>query len=96
MEYVINRLTEISCQEISDRELKLLQKHPLIKATTKDYVRENQIRFILQPVINELLNIFDSKQDIERHLNQIRVSLQERASAKGYACRQYSQSIESY
>lgn len=85
MEYVTSRLIEASCQEIVDENPKLLQKHALIKATTKDYVKENQHRLILQPVINELLNVFNSKQDIENRLNQILSSLKEISSPpKGY------------
>ncbi|MGD1920969.1 MAG: NB-ARC domain-containing protein [Pleurocapsa sp.] len=85
MEYVTDRFTESTCEEIVHQNLKLLQNHALIKATTKDYIKENQHRLILQPVIDELLNVFNSKQDIEQHLNQILSSLKEISSPpKGY------------
>ena len=86
MEYVTSRLIEISSKEISDRQLDLLHKHALIKATAKDYIRENQNRLILQPLINRLLIDFNSKQDIEIHLNQILLDLQKTSpTLKGYA-----------
>ncbi len=85
MEYVTSRFTEAICQEIGDRDPKLLQNHALIKATTKDYVKENQNRLILQPALDGLLNVFNSKQDIEKRLNQILSSLKEISSPpKGY------------
>lgn len=85
MEYVTNRLTENSCAEIVHQKLNLLQSHALIKATTKDYLKENQSRLILQPLVDELLNIFDSKQNIEARLNQILATLKEiSATPKGY------------
>ena len=76
-EYVTNRLIEKSYQEIVSQKLHLLKNHALIKATTKDYVRENQSRLILQPIINKLLTFFNSQQSLETHLNQILSTLQQ-------------------
>ena len=76
MEYLTNRLVEGVSQEIVERQPKLLRNYALIEATAKDYVRENQIRLILQPVINELLTVLRSKQEIEQRLRQILLMLQ--------------------
>ena len=87
MEYVTNRLIEISSLEISGKKkLELLHKHSLLKATTKDYLRKNQNRLILQPLINRLLITFNSKRDIAIGLNQILLDLQQIFPIfKGYA-----------
>lgn len=52
MEYVTERLIEQVSHELSDINLYLFNTHALIKATAKDYVRQTQIRLILQPILN--------------------------------------------
>jgi len=85
MEYLTNLLVEGVSQEIITHQPELLQTHALIKATAKDYIRENQIRLILQPVINELLTTLRSKKKIEKCLGQILSNLQDAASPEaGY------------
>ena len=77
MEYVTSRVIELVCEEIATQQLKLLRDHALIKGTAKDYIRENQIRLILQPAIDELLVTFRSKKALEERLRQIVIMLQE-------------------
>ena len=77
MEYVTSRLIEGVCDEIVTGKRSLIRDHALIQATAKDYIRETQIRLILKPVINELLAVFGSQTDIERHLTQTIATLQE-------------------
>jgi WD40 repeat protein len=85
MEYVTSRLIEASCAEIISQNPQLLQNHALIKATTKDYIKENQNRLILQPLIEQLLTVFNHKQDLEIHLKQILANLQQKSCLqKGY------------
>ncbi|WP_088889845.1 NB-ARC domain-containing protein [Leptolyngbya ohadii] len=57
MEYVTTRLIEQISKEIRTGSLEHFNNHALIKATAKDYVREIQIRLILKPVIDNLINI---------------------------------------
>jgi WD40 repeat protein len=71
MEYVTQRLIEIVCQEIVAQNLDLFRCHALMKATAKDYVRETQIRLILEPVIDGLLTVLRSKKNLENQLSQI-------------------------
>ena len=87
MEYVTSRLIEISSSEINGEEkLELLHQHALVKATAKDYIKENQNRLILQPLINRLLVDFNSKRNIEIRLKQILFDLQQTSpTLKGYA-----------
>ncbi|PMB50790.1 hypothetical protein CEN40_00890 [Fischerella thermalis CCMEE 5205] len=77
MEYVTQVLIEQVCQEIATENIELFRCHALMKATAKDYVREAQIRLILQPVINGLLTVFRSKKGIEKQLNKILARLRE-------------------
>ncbi|MBP5971805.1 NACHT domain-containing protein [Brasilonema sp. CT11] len=71
MEYVTQVLIELVCGEIETHNIDLFRCHALIKATAKDYVRETQIRLILQPVINGLLTVFRSKKNLVNQLTQI-------------------------
>jgi WD40 repeat protein len=71
MEYVTCRLIEEVCQEIVTQSIELFRCYALMKATAKDYVRETQIRVILQPVIDGLLAIFRGQRNVEARLNQI-------------------------
>jgi WD40 repeat protein/transcriptional regulator with XRE-family HTH domain len=80
MEYVTNRLIEHVCQEIKTQKLEIFRCHALMKATVKDYIREAQIRLILQPVIHGLLTVFGSKKNLENQLIQIIENLRETSS----------------
>jgi WD40 repeat protein len=75
IEYITSRLIEKICQEITTQNLNLLKNYSLIKATAKDYIRENQIRLILHPIINNLLAVFRSPRDLEVQLTTILASL---------------------
>ena len=50
MEYLTDRLIEQVCAEIQTGKIELFNRHALIKATAKDYVREAQVRLILNPI----------------------------------------------
>jgi WD40 repeat protein len=80
MEYITERLIEQVCREIQDvklespnprTNLQLFRSHALIKAQAKDYVRETQIRLILQPVIDKLIASLGDSKTIEIGLAQI-------------------------
>ncbi|MEL6495127.1 MAG: NB-ARC domain-containing protein, partial [Cyanobacteria bacterium J06623_7] len=71
MEYLTNLLVEEVSQEIIGNQPQLLCRHALVKATTKDYVRENQVKLILQPIIDELWSVYSSKSKVEQCLTQI-------------------------
>ncbi|TFI54554.1 NACHT domain-containing protein [Mastigocladus laminosus UU774] len=77
MEYVTQVLIEQLCEEITTENFDLFRCHALMKATTKDYIKETQIRLIIQPLINELLTVFRSKKGIEKQLTQILARLRE-------------------
>ena len=55
MEYMTDKLIGEVWQEIKTENIQLLNSHALIKAQSKDYVREAQIRLILKPIKEKLL-----------------------------------------
>ncbi len=71
MEYITEHLTELICAEITTQKIALLNSHLLVKATVKDYIRDAQIYFILQPIIDKLLKIFTNENGLEFQLNKI-------------------------
>ncbi|ELS33275.1 MULTISPECIES: NB-ARC domain-containing protein [Pseudanabaena] len=83
MEFVTNLLIEQIYQEITqehplgilpsiqsklNRQLFYLRHYALIKATAKDYVRQSQIRLILEPLIAKLLGRLGSNQMVAKEL----------------------------
>ncbi|MBN3896138.1 MAG: AAA family ATPase [Nostoc sp. NOS(2021)] len=77
MEYVTQRFIDQICQEIANHNIDLFRCHALMKAMAKDYVRDIQIRLIVQPVIDGLLGVFRSKKNLENQLTKILANLRE-------------------
>jgi len=71
MEYMTDRFIDQVSQEISTGELTLFNSHSLIKAQSKDYIREFQNRFIFKPIIAKLFDTYRSKKRIEEQLNKV-------------------------
>ena len=71
MEYVTHRLIEQICEEIVNQNLDLFSSHALLKAQAKDYVKDTQMRLILQPVINGLIAILKNPITVENQLTKI-------------------------
>ena len=81
MEYLTDRLIEQVCAEIQTGKIDLFKSHALIKATTKDYVRETQVRLILKPIAKRLLTILGDKASLS--LQQILTTLREQSPRLG-------------
>ncbi len=84
MEYVGDQLIEQVCAELvagpsagDAARPPLWQTHALLKAKSKDYVRESQTRMIVQPVIDRLLVAWRSSAAIAQQLKQRLVALQQ-------------------
>jgi hypothetical protein len=85
MEYMIERLIEQVCQEIVTEEFGLLMSHALIKATASDYIRDSQIRVILEAIAKRLRTNFTFSNGLEHKLNQIIEKLKQKFSdSPGY------------
>ncbi|MEA5505114.1 NB-ARC domain-containing protein [Halotia wernerae UHCC 0503] len=86
MEYITESIIEQICQEITTDKIALFMSHALMGATVKDYVRDIQIRLILQPIIERLLNLLRTQTNIEDKLTQILEPLRDKFIVKpGYA-----------
>ncbi|MDZ8187965.1 MAG: NB-ARC domain-containing protein [Nostoc sp. ChiSLP02] len=77
MEYVTTNLIEKVCEEIVTENIDLFRRHAVMKATGKYYVKDTQIRLIVKPVIDGLLNVSRSKKNIENQLTQILTKLRQ-------------------
>ncbi|MDJ0689424.1 MAG: NB-ARC domain-containing protein [Xenococcaceae cyanobacterium MO_188.B32] len=73
MEYVTERLIEQITREViqASSSLSFFRSYASIKATTKDYIRESQIRLILEPIAEQLRTTFGSSKAIEQQLQKI-------------------------
>ena len=75
MEYVTNRLVKEVCQEIETKTIFLFKNHALLKAQTKDYIKDIQTHFILKPISEQLLRVFGTPDGIDNQLMTIVSSL---------------------
>jgi WD40 repeat protein len=86
MEFMTEQLIEKVYQGLVTEEVSMLMNYALAKAQAKDYIRESQIRIILEPIANRLKSSFKSPRDIEHKLKQLLLKLQkEYATSSGYA-----------
>jgi WD40 repeat protein len=58
MEYVTHRLVVYLSEEITGETVRLFEAYALMKAEAKEYVRESQVRLILQPLAQRLLSVY--------------------------------------
>jgi hypothetical protein len=54
MEYVTSNLVDRLCVEIETQTPRLLDTHPLLQATAKEYIRQAQLRPIVRPALDRL------------------------------------------
>ena len=84
-EYLTNRLVDGACRELATGNIQLLQRQALLKAQTKEYVRQSQARMLLTPIGERLLAQFGRiilADMLQAILNQLR---RETPRAPGYA-----------
>ena len=82
VEYMIDRIINKAEQEIKNNQINFIKNYALLKAQSKKYVRDAQIRQILEP-IKEQLKIKFGKQGIENKLYEI-IQHQNRDRIPGY------------
>lgn len=86
MEYMSDRLVRQVYHDIASHELTFFNQYALIKAQAKDYIRESQVRLILQPIKDKLLAAFETRQNLETQLNYLLELLHQKPSLRnGYA-----------
>ncbi|NWF61407.1 MAG: pentapeptide repeat-containing protein [Fischerella sp.] len=80
MEYMVSQLVNQICEEITSditlEKISLFKRYALLKAQTEGKIRNTQVRFLLEPVAERLINTFGNKNLIKEHLLQILTILQ--------------------
>lgn len=81
-EHVSQRLVQIIATEIVAEQPNFLRLFALLKAQSPDYVRTAQRRFLLQPLVEELVDRLDGIERVEQHLRSLLSHLQARESPR--------------
>ena len=83
--YITNQFVEQVNEEIRTKEFFLFNRHALLKAMAKDYVRDSQIRLIVQPLIDRLFVTIGDTEKIKQHFKQVLSMVREKNPQKpGY------------
>lgn len=85
MEYMTNQLVKEIYQEIETIKISLFKNYALLKAQAKDYIKDIQAHFILNPIGEQLLRVFGTPESLETHLMAILSCLRGKVSIEtGY------------
>ncbi len=57
LEYLTGRLVDEACSAIEGEHVERFNRHALLKAQAKEYVRQTQARLIVQPVVERLTRL---------------------------------------
>ena len=85
MEYITDRLIEQISAEIINGDTDFFNRLALMKAQTKDYLRNAQVRLILNPICDRLLTTLGSPATIQFCLEARLSALQQAGRQPGYA-----------
>ena len=90
MEYMIERLVRQVSQVIAEgqqsQQFPIFKSYALMKATAKDYIRESQIRVIVEPVVKRALALVETRQTLAEQLNQLLCQIRSQdPTVPGYA-----------
>ncbi|WP_199333391.1 BTAD domain-containing putative transcriptional regulator, partial [Oculatella sp. FACHB-28] len=87
MEFVTERFVNQIIKELTSAELSLFIRYCLIKTTVKDYVRESQVRLILNPIAAQFRHTFNTQNLLKQRISQILTVLQQPDNHfSGYGC----------
>lgn len=86
IEYMTEKIIHLATTELITGQLHLLHNHALMLADAQDYVRESQVKTILQPITEKLIKHFINQRNLADHCQQILKQLQIQENLKpGYA-----------
>ncbi|MBD2088358.1 WD40 repeat domain-containing protein [Microcoleus sp. FACHB-1515] len=87
MEYLIERLIEQVCAELLHFQPhhSFLNAFALIKATARDYIRDSQVRVILQPLVEQAIAQLGSDRDLADQLSHLLWQYRQAEYKAGYA-----------
>lgn len=81
LEYATERFVQQLCSEFETQQLNVWQTHSLLRVKAKDYIREIQMRLIVEPVMERLLSRFGNATAIEAQARQM---LKQQGKKPGY------------
>lgn len=70
-EYLTHKLIAEILAEIQSEELILLNQYPLLKARAKEYIKQAQIKQIIQPLLEQLFSVYKNQEKIESKFRKI-------------------------
>lgn len=85
MEYMSDRLIDMAYRATIDQSPEFLMHYALVQPRAEDYIRETQIRQILQPLSDRLLAHYGSVNILQRELQSLLENLRGQQTAIGYA-----------
>ena len=85
MEYMSDRLIDMAYRATIEHSPEFLMRYALVQPRAEDYIRETQIRQILQPLSDRLLAHYGSVNILQRELQNLLETLCDRQTAIGYA-----------
>jgi NB-ARC domain len=71
IDQLVSELSPTALVEDLQQQFHHLNTYAIIKATTKDYLRQTQVQSILRPILDHLLKLWDNHADISDHFRQI-------------------------
>jgi WD40 repeat protein len=85
-EYLQNQLIEQIVGEIESEHIILLNQYPLLKSRAKEYLKQAQIKGIVKPLVDRLLTLYKSREQLEIKFRKILTKIQENKTLQpGYA-----------
>jgi WD40 repeat protein len=85
LEYATARLIAEMASAIEQGQLARLIEHRLVLASTKEYMWQTQQRLIVDPLLEQLRNVYQGRDEVEQRLLVLLDQLRERADyAQGY------------
>ncbi|NUN63694.1 AAA family ATPase [Pseudanabaena biceps] len=85
MEYMTTRLIDTAYNAAIEGNPEFLMSYALVQHRAEDYIRETQIRYILQPLTNRLLAHYGTVETLHQELQNLFNILRDRQTALGYA-----------
>ncbi len=85
LEYLTGRLVEQVYEELVCSRLVLLKSHALLKPQGTEYIQGMQVRFILAPLLEQLMATFGGKEAAVQHLSRLLPVLRQDGTEPGYA-----------
>jgi WD40 repeat protein len=85
MEFVTERIVTALSRELAEHSLALLQRYPLMQAQAREYIREIQLRLILDPLLQRLIDLLGRNGAGERLRSTLAAARQQLVGQPAYA-----------